>query len=87
MEQFIAKLTQLLRESFKNAEPELEPASPADRIAGFLVWGGFAGMPQTQRQREVWRVLRENLTKDEQFHVSAILTITPEERTVMDGNS
>lgn len=80
MEEFIRRLTELLGQHFTLGEVELEIAGPR-RVGGLLVWDGFVGREQIERQRTVWRVLREHLTPEEQLQVSAILTLTPEEMT------
>jgi stress-induced morphogen len=78
MESFIQKLTQLLQQKFPGSELELETAT-AHRVGGLLTWDGFTGKSQIDRQREVWRVLRTELTPDEQLQVAAMLTLTREE--------
>jgi acid stress-induced BolA-like protein IbaG/YrbA len=78
MEDFMQRLTDLLRQQFANCELEIEPVG-SGRIGGFLIWDGFTGREQIDRQREVWRVIRSSLDAHEQRRVSAILTLTPEE--------
>lgn len=80
MEEFIRRLTELLGQHFAQGEIEFEVAGPR-RVGGLLVWDGFIGREQIERQRALWRVLREYLTPEEQLQVSAILTLTPEEMT------
>jgi acid stress-induced BolA-like protein IbaG/YrbA len=82
MEELIAKLRELLAGEFRGAEIELEPAPPAQKVAGFLVWSGFQGMEQLKRQDRLWRVLKKGLSKNEQLQITAILTVTPEEWAV-----
>lgn len=78
MEQLNRKLGRLLRQHFTNAEVELESLG-AGRISGFLIWDGFDGLEQIKRQRQVWKVLRSELTVPEQQKVAAVLTLTPQE--------
>jgi hypothetical protein len=78
MDDFIQKLTQILQKNFTGSDLELQQAS-AQRVGGLLIWDGFAGKEQIDRQREVWRVLRAELTPDDQLKVAAMLTLTREE--------
>ena len=83
MERFIQRLTALLKQNFPGAEIELERARPAPRVGGFLIWDGFERMDQTKRQTHVWQVLRESLSAEDQGRITAILTVTPAEISVM----
>jgi acid stress-induced BolA-like protein IbaG/YrbA len=78
MEQFIQKLTRLLGQHFADADVELESLG-SGRFSGFLIWDGFEGQEQIKRQRQVWKVLRSELTATEQLKVAAILTLTRQE--------
>lgn len=78
MEDFIKKLTDLLKASFPDAQTELE-AIGADRVSGFLIWDGFVGVEHIERQRTVWRLIRSELTPDEQHRIAAVLTMTSDE--------
>jgi hypothetical protein len=44
-----------------------------------MVWAGFEGQEQSDRQRRLWQAIRADLPADEQLQVSATLTLTPEE--------
>ena len=79
MVKLIQRVTAALRQSFPNSRVELEQASPAQKVAGFLIWQGFEGQEQIKRQRQMWKILREHLTKQEQLQITAILTATPDE--------
>ncbi len=80
MEEFIQRLTALLAQHFPNSKTEFEIAGPR-RVGGLITWEGFVGAEQIERQRQLWRVLREHLPPEEQLQVAAILTFTPEEMT------
>jgi stress-induced morphogen len=81
MEDFLQVVTDLLQRHFPASQLEVERAS-GDRVGGFLMWEGFTGVEQIERQRAVWKVLRDNLTASDQLRIAAILTLTPEEMTV-----
>jgi acid stress-induced BolA-like protein IbaG/YrbA len=85
MDALISRLRKLLETQFKGASVLLEPASPTEKVGGFLVWGGFDGMDQIDRQQMLSKVIRE-LPRDEQVKITAILTLTPDERSVPTEN-
>lgn len=78
MEPFIEKLRTLLRSEFVNSQDELEPRPPR-KVGGFLIWEGFSGQEQIERQQQVWSVLRKRLSLEDQRRITAILTFTPTE--------
>ena len=78
MEQFIQRIAQVLQQQFPGGEVDLERRG-SDRVSGFLIWSGFEGREQIERQHEVWKVLRTQLELVDQLKVAAILTLTPEE--------
>jgi hypothetical protein len=83
MEEFLNRLERLLQDRFEGAKVDFEPPEPEGRVHGFLIWGGFEGHEQLRRQRHLWRVLRKELSPDEQASIGALLTVTPSEILVM----
>lgn len=81
MEELVNRLRSLLEAEFPSAKAELEQASPAEKVGGFLIWGGFDGMEQIERQQRLSDVISSKLTRDDQVRITAILTITPNERS------
>lgn len=77
------KVEASLKARFAGASVELDPPVPGERIGGFLIWDGFDGVEQIERQRQVWKELRDKLDASEQQDVSAILTLTPDEVSVV----
>ncbi len=82
MEALMQKINGVLKSAFPDATAELEQAAPADKVGGLLIWAGFEGMEHIKRQNRLWAVLKKGLTRQEQLRITAILTLTPEERTV-----
>lgn len=82
MEPFVQNLTSLLGQKFPGAKVELEEAS-GTRFGGFLIWDGFEGKEQIDRQTQVWDILRHELAREEQRRISALFTITPDEAAAM----
>lgn len=73
------KLEQALASHFKGAELKLKGFSRGKRVVGTLVWKGFAGEPQIDRQVKLREVVDDALLPDERSKVSFILTVTPTE--------
>lgn len=86
MEEFKEALEQSLRDFFPGCDPQLEIVEPMEKIGGVLVWQGFEGKPQHQRQAQLWAFLRQDLNLVDQMRVTAILTVTPlEMATLLEG--
>lgn len=86
MGQFMKQLQDLLKEGFPGSEPHLQQATPAPRIGGFLIWPEFEGVSQSERQSQVWNVLRNKLGVEDQQRITAILTLTPyEEQSILEN--
>lgn len=90
MDDLVSHLENALHHRFPGSSPALsliESGSPIySRVGGFLVWDGFDGVSQRERQRQIWDLLRSDFTTEQQVRVSAILTLTPLEEQVMLEN-
>jgi hypothetical protein len=73
------KLTQALAQRFTGADIKLRQSRPGRRVGGTLVWDGFEGEPQIDRQTQLRRAIDAALPAEEQVQVSFILTLTPDE--------
>jgi hypothetical protein len=78
------KVEKALAKEFAGADVELKRLSPGQRVSGTLVWKGFAGKSQIERQTELRDAIDSNLEPAEQVKVSFILTLTPEEQLSLD---
>jgi hypothetical protein len=85
MEELIQSLTRLLEREFPGSIPELEQIKPLQKVGGFLIWSGFDGVEQIDRQRQLSGALKRNLLPDQQRQVTTILTLTPEESALMNA--
>lgn len=83
METFKAALEQSLRNCFAGSDPQLEIVEPMEKVGGVLVWQGFEGVPQHERQARLWAFLRQNRDLLDQTRVTAILTVTPLEMAAL----
>ena len=83
MARLVRRLQALFHTHFPGAMAELEQATPLKKVGGFLVWEGFEGAEQIERQRRLRKVIRENLSPQEQEQLTGILTVTPAEVAVM----
>jgi acid stress-induced BolA-like protein IbaG/YrbA len=79
MDPLIQQVQDLLKTAFPRSEPRFDPVAGNGRIFGVLVWDPFEGTEQIDRQREVWKVLRERLAPEDQRRVAAVLTVTSHE--------
>jgi hypothetical protein len=75
-----AKLRRILAQAFPNARVQLDHSKASDKYSGMMLWDGFDGQDQVDRQTRLWEVLRARLSPEEQQRVTAILTLTPAER-------
>jgi len=82
MEAFAKKVKDVLVAEFPKATVDLDVVKPSKKIGGLMVWEGFKGIEQIKRQTKLWKVLRHRLTPEEQLRITAILTVTPQEREV-----
>lgn len=80
------KLKSALVSEFRGAKVQLGQFRSGKRVGGTLVWEGFEGKPQIDRQVELRRVVDKFLGPDEQVQVSFILTVTPEEMASIAEN-
>lgn len=79
MVSLMSRVKRVLASHFNGAEVTLKRYTPGTRIGGQLVWDGFEGEMQIDRQVQLRRALRDGLTPEEQAQVSFILTLTPHE--------
>ena len=75
------QVTQILERAFSEIKVELYEMS-SGRLAGTVVWKGFEGREQGERQQEVRAALKDALGPDFQ-QVGVLLTYTPHEMASM----
>jgi acid stress-induced BolA-like protein IbaG/YrbA len=74
-----SKVESLVKDNLKGATIFLELIPQSEKLSGEVVWDGFYGKSQHERQKELRSVLRRELTEEEQRSLSIILTLTPAE--------
>ena len=72
------KLEKLFRELYADAQVREEGVGLGSSFY-ILITREFEGKDETERQDDVWAVIRENLKFDEIKQIGFILTMTPEE--------
>jgi hypothetical protein len=82
MEELMQRVRGVLARAFDGAIINLDPASPAEKVGGIVIWDGFEGMEQIERQRLLASKIREGLSPAEQLKVTAILTLTNAETSM-----
>lgn len=83
MEQLIKKIDAILAQNFPGIDVALVTKRGVPRIGGFVIWAGFTGQPQLERQSLIWKVLKASLNQDEELKIGTILTVTPQEVAAM----
>lgn len=83
MDELIQQLNCIFAQEFPGATPELEQAKPLQKVGGYLIWAGFDGVEQIDRQRQVSAAIKRHLAIPEQLQVTTILTLTPDESALM----
>ena len=76
------RVREIIEESFTGCQLELDIDSWSRKVSGFLIWSGFEGLDQMDRQDKLWDVLKKRLG-DEAARVSTIFTHTPNEYEAM----
>lgn len=84
MEETIEAVRKVLSVSFPNSVSDLEETVPGRKVGGSLITEEFLGMEQIERQRLLWRVLRERLSAQDQLRLGTIITLTPQEVAAME---
>jgi hypothetical protein len=79
------ELERHLRLWFPGCATELHTVPMSDKVGGFVIWSGFEGQAQRQRQSLLWENLRQ-LPLPEQLGISAIFTVTQDELDSMREN-
>lgn len=79
----VKKLTEALgtglRDAGIRAEIEAEPVPGTRLHRVYVVAAKFKALNPFERQDLVWRIAQATLTQDEQFLISMIMTLTPQE--------
>lgn len=81
---FEQRLKSLLQEIFPGCDADLEHGWTEGRYGGVLVWDGFDDMEPLDRQRLLWKKLREAMPSPaDQSLIAPILAMTPSEMAVI----
>lgn len=81
MEKLIARLNTILQKEFPGSEPDLEYSKYSHKVGGFLLWKGFTGVEQIDRQRRLSAAIKK-LPESDRKKLTMILTFTPAESIV-----
>ena len=79
----IGDVKQLLSAAFPGAEVHLKRFRPGNRIGGSVVWNGFDGQMQIDRQVRLRDVIDSELPAEQRTQVSFIMTLTPDEEAIL----
>ena len=73
----------ILKDAFHGIEINIEEL-PGERISGFVVWDGFAGLDHVDRQNKIRTLLKKQLGAKAQ-QVGVLPTYTPDELRAMNA--
>ena len=85
MDPMMSKLRDAIAAALPGAEVELHRYPPGTRFGGSIVWSGFVGLDQMDRQRVIRKLSDAALDVEGQLRVSMILTLTPEETAMIEA--
>ncbi len=78
MEELAEEARRLIEANLDNAQADIAPVS-GDKVGGTVLWDGFDGQRQSERQRSVWTLLRSHLSPQQQLGIATLLTFTQNE--------
>jgi acid stress-induced BolA-like protein IbaG/YrbA len=78
MESVKDKLRRVIVENLREASADLETL-PNGRIVGHIISSDFDGLSYAERRERLWRVIDEEMNREEVEQLSTLLTYTPEE--------
>lgn len=78
MEELAEEIRALIEANLKGAQVDVEPVSEY-RVGGTVLWDGFDGQRQSDRQRVLWGLLRTHLNAQQQMGLGTLVTFTPQE--------
>src|SRR4051812_45177176 len=81
------KFRKLLLTQFKGAELEIDSYPESDRAGATIVWKGFEGKNEIERQRLVRTAIEKGLGPQQAKRISIVLTFTPAEMSAMREGS
>ncbi len=73
------KLKKTLAERFRGAEVEIDTYPESDRIGATVIWKGFVGKDQIDRQRLVRKAVEKAFTEVQTRKIGLVITFTPDE--------
>ena len=79
MKPLIQKMTNALEARFPGVEVDLSVRKLSHKVGGFVIWDGFLGQQQFERQQQLRNVLKQALTVDELSKLTFIITATSKE--------
>ena len=82
----VEEVQNLINTGFPSAKAEFDD-NPTDRITGTLIWKGFVGYSQIERQKMFRERIRNKLPPELELHVGFIMTLTPSEAEVMSQHA
>lgn len=83
LRELVKKITNELETEYEGIEVTDEYAGPM-RVTLNLIWDGFKGIPENERQEKVWELLHAKFKYADLKYVSYIITWTRAEKETYD---
>jgi acid stress-induced BolA-like protein IbaG/YrbA len=73
----------VLQKAFPRAEVDLDRYPETGKVGASVIWEGFVGKEQMDRQAQVRKSIRKSFSTDEAQRFTLIITLTPDEMAAM----
>ncbi len=83
MEELEHAIKNALLAAFPGMQVQFDPYPGYGKLHGTLIWEGFQGRLQLDRQHQVWDVLQPKLTDDQRYATGFLVMATPAEAYAM----
>jgi hypothetical protein len=83
MDELKEEVRNILTKYLPGALVELQDI-PGGRLGGSIIWDDFSDQSQSERQRQLWNILRGHLNPAQQIQLTTFLTFTSQEVAEME---
>jgi len=82
MDKVLQKLKRVLKAEFPSAKLEIRRDWYPSKIGGLIIWRGFNGKDDVERQERVWNAIHRAMTAAEQEHLASFFALNLVEQKV-----
>jgi hypothetical protein len=76
MEDLEAAINALVESKYAGSKVQFDHDPGYSKIIGTVVWDDFEGHSQSERQHDLWQVLRSGLDSDQIVRIGLLMTLT-----------